>query len=358
MLVTLIVLEPAVAQILETLPPPALLDDVSSADAPAPPPRDPKAWQVQTIAIPEAPRRILGAGTPTSLDRVTIETASGAWYALADCADGLCAERIDNPKPLDPLPPGALPGSQVATGKHTIVQAWLAEPTQRLLGTTLGGLVAGALIVEDTTARIFRLDLPTNEAFEDRRVRLVDLGPDHPDAMLVVRSSEELGASLVVLGLTGEGLLRSIATTAPIGAPRTWLNPIGAADFTGTGSTDIAAVQSPDSGGVLQLLSLDGSALRQRLALRNVSNHVPGSDIIDMAVVADFDADGVADIAIPDASRQRIRILTFSKGQVAEPASIALPAAVSTEIAGISPAAGKRPYLLMGLADGQLVLLH
>ena len=316
------------------------------------------SWVVQPIPIAAAPRRIRTTGGSSRFDQVTIETVDGTGYFLAECGEGLCAEPIVNPKPDDPLPEGALPGSQVAVGQHTIAHAWLADPTQRLLGSTLAGPVAGALVIEDITARTFRIDLPTSQAFEDRRPRIVDLGPDHPDTILLVRSDETTGAALVAMGLTGEGLVQTIAETEPLGTPRAWLNPVGAADFTGTGSVDIALVSAPDSGGTLQILTLDGHTFRQRVAVHNVSNHVPGTDIIDMAVVADFDGDGVSDIAVPDGERQRIRILSFANGQVAQPAEIALPAAVVTEIASISPGAGKRPYLLMGLTDGQLVLLH
>ncbi len=347
-------LGPAAAQVLEPL---------ESGDQQAPPdavasPAKAGAWTVQSIQIPEAPSHIRSAGPPANLDQVTIETTSGALYSLADCGDGLCAERIGNPRPSDPLPMGALPGSVVATGRHTIARAWLAEPAQRLLGSTLGGPVAGALVVEDVTARTFRLDLPTSQAFEDRRPRIVDLGPDNPDTILLVRSAEDTGAALVAIGLSGEGLLQTVAETPPLGTPRAWLNPIGTGDFTGSGSTDVAIVTTPDAGGTLQILSLQDRQFQQRFTIRNISNHAPGSDTIDMAVVADFDADGLADIAAPDADRQHIRILSFANGRVAEPASIALPAPVVTEIAAVSAGAGKRPYLLMGLADGQLVLLH
>ena len=166
------------------------------------------------------------------------------------------------------------------------------------------------------------------------------------------------GATLAAVELTGEGLLKTLAETEPLGAPGAWLNPIGAADVTGSGQIDIALVQSPDGDGRLQLLTYAGGTFHQRTSLRNVSNHVPGSDIIDMAVIADFDGDGIADIAVPDGERRHIRILTFRNGQVAEPANIALAAPVVTEIVAMEPGAGKRPLLLMGLADGQLVLLH
>ncbi len=305
--------------------------------------------------MPVAPAHIRGSET---LQDIVVETASGGQYFLTDCGEELCAEPIANPQPPAPLPAGALPGSEVATGHHSIARAWLAEPTLRLLGAALGGPVAGALVIEDITARTFRMDLPTSDAFEDRRPRIVDLGADHPDTVLVVRSNDETGASLAAIGLSGEGLLQTIAQSDPVGRPGAWLNPIGTGDFTGSGATDVAMVKDPDSGGILQILTFEGAAFHQRLSLRNVSNHVPGSDIIDMAVIADFDADGAADIAVPDATRAHIRILTFRNSQVAEPASIALPAPVVTEIVSVPAGPGKRPYLVMGLADGQLVLLH
>lgn len=341
----------AVAEIAGPSPPEAGQPGVEAGGSPP----LPVSWGVQTVLIPGAPTHIRAGET---LDQIVIETASGAQYFLTDCGEGLCAEAIANPQAPAPLPVGALPGSEVATGRHSIARAWLAEPTLRLLGATLGGPVAGALVIEDITARTFRMDLPTSDAFEDRRPRIVDLGTDHPDTVLVVRSTEATGARLAAIGLTGEGLLATIAQTEPLGSPGAWLNPIGAGDFAGSGAIDVAIVKDPDNEGILQILDFDGVAFHQRLSLRNVSNHVAGSDIIDMAVIADFDADGAADIAVPDAARTHIRILTFRNGQVAEPASIALPAPVVTEIASVSAGPGKRPYLLMGLADGQLVLLH
>jgi hypothetical protein len=321
-------------------------------------PADPLAWQVQVIDIAEAPRRLLAPEGLAALTEITVETASGAWYALADCDAGLCAALITNPRPLDPLPIGALPGSKVAFGRHSLAQTWLAEPVQRIDGTTLGGAVAGTLVVEDTTARTFRLDLPISEAFEDRHPRVADLGPDHPDTILVVRSSVDQGASLAAIGLTGEGLLQTLAQTEPVGAPRGWLNPIGAADFTGSGAVDVALVVSPDADGRLQLQTLSGHTFQRRIEISNVSNHIAGSDTIDMAVIADFDGDKVPDVAIPSGDRSAIRILSFRDGQVAEPARIELPSPVVTELAGVAAGPGKRPHLLMGLADGRLVLLH
>jgi hypothetical protein len=337
------------AQVLEPVPPSDGQDLGRTGTA---------SWQLQTIAIPEAPRRILGTGALTSLQGVIVETISGAWYSLADCEVGVCAELITAPHAPEVLPQGAVPGSKVATGRHRIARAWLAEPVQRLANRTLGGDVAGALVVEEQTARSYRIDLGVSEAFEDRRVRIVDLNTDDTDIILVVKSSQDMGASLAAIALGGEGLLQTLAESEPVGQPGGWLNPVGVGNFTGSGSNDVAIVRSPDADGELQILGFSEHAFSPRFRVRNISNHVPGSDIVDMAVVADFDGDGATDIAVPDASRQHIRILSFRNGQIAEPATIELPAPVTTEIAGIAAAPGQRPLLLMGLANGQLILLH
>ena len=344
---------PASAQVLE--PEPA--GDSSTAAAPDTQPGG-KKWQIQVIPIPEPPKQIHGASEPTSLDKIVIETGSGAWYGLADCAAGLCAELLTEVHAPETLPAGALPGSHVAHGQHRIAQAWLAEPAQRFAGSTLGGEVAGSLAVEDMAARSYRLDLNLAEAFEDRRVRIADLGADGTETMLVIKSSETRGAALAAIELTGEGLLEVVAETEPAGMPRGWVNPVGTGDFTGGGEQDIALVRSPDDGGKLQILRYANRAFQTRFTVRNVSNHVPGSDIVDMAAIADFDGDGSSDIAIPSGDRRRIRVLSFRQGQLAEPADIDLPSQVVTEIAGVAAGPGKRPYLLMGLADGELVLLH
>ena len=342
------------AQVLEPDPGPMLVQP-APAEGNSPSRR---VWQIQHIAIPERPVHILPGGTLTDLASIIVEGESGAWYSLADCAGGLCAELVTGPHSIETLPPDALPGSHVATGTNGILRAWLAEPTQRFDASAIGASVAATLVVEDHTTRDYRFEAGLDEGFEDLRPRIADIEGQGIDTIFTVKSSREQGASLIALRLEAEGLLRIVAATPPVGHPFGWLNPAGVADFTGEGRKAVAIVRTPGAEGQLQILDLAGDHFTLRFAVPGVNTYVPERTVLDMAVIADFDGDGVADIALPNATRQAIRILSFFSSQLAEPATIALPSVVTTEIAGIRPGIGGRPYLLMGLDDGSLVLLH
>lgn len=337
--------------------PPHLLEGPSTPETPSDKAGG-KAWQVQRIAMPEAPVRIYTNGALAYLETLRIETASGAWYGVADCDSGLCANLVETPHAAETLPSNALPGSSVAIGDGRIARAWLAEPVQRLEQSAIGPWVAGSLVVEDRTTKTYRLELALNEAFEDLRPRIADLDGDGEGTVFLVRASLAQGAALVAVRLEGEGLLRIVGETAPEGHPGGWLNPIGFGDFLGRGHASIAIVRSPDQGGKLQVLDFSGGAFRLLFSIPGVSNHIPGRPTLNMAVIADFDGAGSPEIAVPDAARKSIRIFSFAGGKVGEPADIALPAPVATEIAGVKGPAGARPMLLMGLEDGELVLVH
>lgn len=337
--------------------------DPSNSDTPASGP-DGKAagpaWQLQPIAIPEPPVRILANTGLVELASVTIEGASGAWYTIGDCESGLCAKLVTGPHVETPLPKDALPRSHVATGHGRIARAWLTGAANRLGDSAIGPLVAGTLVLEDRASRRFEVDLGLDAAFEDLRPRIASVGVPGggEDAVYVVRSDAQLGAALIAVGLEGEGLPVVEAQTAPVGRPGGWLNPVGFADFTGEGRTQLAIVVSPDAGGTLQILDVAKHDFKLRFAIPGVSNHIPGRPIEDLAAIAEFDAGNGPAIAVPDAKRTAIRILSFAGGKVGEPADIALPATVATEMVGIAGSGGQHPMLLMGLADGELVLLH
>jgi hypothetical protein len=74
-----------------------------------------------------------------------------------------------------------------------------------------------------------------------------------------------------------------------------------------------------------------------------------------MSAVADFDADGVADLVLPSLDRTRLRIISFTpEGKAHELAGVALPAPAVTNLALRAGDAG-RPVIVLGLADGSLV---
>lgn len=242
--------------------------------------------------------------------------------------------------------PGALEDLRVAHGSRNILEAWLAEPTARYRHFVLGAQYeAASLKVLLRDGRILTLRLSENSVFEDRIPRLADLDGDGRDEIVLVRSYLDRGAALAVVGVRGDQL-KVIAETPPIGIPHRWLNPAGIADFDGDGRLDIAYVQMPHVLGRLRVWTLRPEGLTEIASLDGTSNHVAGSRHLGLAAVADFDGDGVADLAIPSLDRRSLRFIAF-KGGARELARKALPALAASDFS-VEHHGGK-PVVVVGL---------
>jgi hypothetical protein len=248
--------------------------------------------------------------------------------------------------------PGAIPDLRVARGAKDIAEAWLADPTDRYRHFVLGARYeAATLAARLADGRVLRLTLPARAVFEDRQPRLADLDGDGRDEIIVVEADESRGAALTVIGVRDDRLT-VLARGPRTGRAHTWLNPAGIADFDGDGKLDIAYVEKPHIGGRLRLLTMRQGRLVQIASLEDTSNHVIGSPSLGLAAVADFDGDGIADLAVPSLDRRSLRFVTF-RGGPRELARKRLPAPAVADFEVIRR--GRRPAVVVGLAGGKNV---
>ncbi len=114
---------------------------------------------------------------------------------------------------------------------------------------------------------------------------------------------------------------------------------------------------TPHRGGVLQIWTLDGNGKLEEIAdTDDVSNHVMGSVHLGLSVVADFDGDGIADIALPSRDRRSLRFLSLKKGEIIELSRVGLPAPASENFSLV--VRDGRKAVSVGLAGGRAVIVE
>ena len=306
-------------------------------------------WRVQHV---DAPARVTAVETVDGKPQVD---AGGLWYRLI-LADGTYKLAFVDRTAQPEQPKDALQDSRAAVGNRDIARAWLAEPTTRYDHGILGHPVeANSLIIEGRDGKLQSVRLKDDAVFEDLEPRLADLYGDGHDEVIVVKSYLKRGSALAVIGLN-KGKYEIVAETPPIGQPQAWLNPAGIADYNGDGKQDIALVRMPHAVGALELWTWGTDRrLRKTAELPDVSNHVAGSQVLGMSATADFDGDGIADLAIPSFDRDKLRFIAFAP-RPREIASVALPAKVVSNIVLLGD--GVAPAIAVGLSDGSLAVVR
>jgi hypothetical protein len=303
-------------------------------------------WRLQRAS---APARIVAL---TTVDGAVQVNAGGLWYRVILDGGRIAFKFVDAPaRPA--LLDTALPDGKLATGTHDVVRAWLAQPTARYDHGILGDKTeAASIVIETRNGRRHEIEAGSDAVFEDLEPRVVDIDGDGRDDIVVVKSYLRRGSALAVIAVR-RGRYQIVAETPPLGAPHRWLDPAGIGMFTDDGRTGIALVRQPHVVGMLELWIWENGALHMSGDIPDTANHIAGTREIDMSAVADFDGDGISDIAIPSLDRTRLRIVSFGP-LPREIASISLPAKGMTNFGLMRD--GTATVILFGLADGSLAV--
>lgn len=219
-------------------------------------------------------------------------------------------------------PPGYAQGDDMRRLPDGIVtragaySAYLIAPTTRYRHGVLGDAIeAGGFAVEHKGRRlVYRLG--EDAVFEDRLVRLADLDGDGIPEAIVVKTYLNRGAALAVYAI-GKERIAPMAESAALGIPNRWLNPVGVADFRGSGEPMIAAVLTPHLNGSLRVFRLAGDALVEAGRLDGVTNHIIGSRDLALGAVDDVAGDGVPQVVLPTRERGALVAVSFRAGQAA-----------------------------------------
>ena len=250
---------------------------------------------------------------------------------------------------------GLLPGTRPRRGSGELREVWLADPTERYRhGIFERPGNAASVRALTASGRVVQYSAPPHAVIEDRLPRLVKAWGQ--DAVLTVQSSSTGGAAVLLLGVSGDRLQR-LAESPPIGTPQRWLNPIGVADFDGDGVAEIAAVVTPHIGGWLTLYRRAGERLTIAQREPGFSNHAIGTDALELAAMLDANGDRVTDLAVPGADRRTLRIVTFAGGQFRELQRIGHSASIESGVIAADLNEDGRRAVVYALADGTLVML-
>lgn len=185
----------------------------------------------------------------------------------------------------------------------------LANPTKRYQHGVFGqSFEYGTLMTIDERGSALQIyNLPYEQVFEDRRVRVTDLDDDGRKEVIVVVTDRDMGASLALYAFD-EGTETVSASVFPmaqsdfIGVGNRWLNPLdGAVDLDGDGSRELAVIETPYIRPTLRVHQWNGSRLDEiaRIPLTGHSNHVMGSMDLAGALFCETGTLGQAAVQIP-----------------------------------------------------------
>ncbi|MFQ5566664.1 MAG: FG-GAP repeat domain-containing protein, partial [Paracoccaceae bacterium] len=179
--------------------------------------------------------------------------------------------------------PGGPPDArEVRTGGDGVTWAYFSNATEAYRHGVLGDAIEARALRAETTSTgpcDSMVYLGEDSVFEDVTPRIADVTGDALNDVVVIETRFDAGASLAVYGMDGERFGK-LAATPYIGRPNRWLAPAGIADFDGDGVRDVAYVETPHIGGILRIWSFRGNEAREIASDPGYSNHRIGQNFI------------------------------------------------------------------------------
>lgn len=155
-------------------------------------------------------------------------------------------------------------------------------------------------------------ELGADAVFEDVTPRIADVTGDGLNDVVVIETRLDTGASLAVYGMR-DGAFGKLAATPHIGRPHRWLAPAGIADFDGDGVLDVAYVETPHIGGILRIWSFRDGVAREIASAPGYSNHRIGQNFITGGL---RDCGNGAELILPDADWNTTLAAWFGGGAI------------------------------------------
>lgn len=293
------------------------------------------------------------------VDGAPVLKAEAGDYQILHLTDGkLALAPLPSPEPeITPSPANIIPHARVVAGARDIAAAWFASPTERYGHGVLGDRIeASALKVESAAGDFLVYELTDDSVFEDLMPRLADIDGDGRDEIIAVHSYGDSGAAVALFGIR-DGRLVRLAESDSIGLPYRWLNPIGAGDFDGDGTPEIAVIQTPHIGGILILYQWRDGRLTEATRRFGFSTHAMGSTVLGMSAVLDLDGDAAEEILVPDQGRTDLKAISYAGGVFRILWSASNEDRIATSIVTADLDGRGGADILYGLADGSVMLL-
>jgi len=244
----------------------------------------PRAIATSQGPLPVAP--VHPTGSPTTEGLTVGEdswhvTGDTRLWANLDGADSLVTE-------------GVLTDTRLVASQTGLL-ALLTDPTDRYPHGVLGDIVeaGGFAVVDRDTATRFTLPEPT--VIEGLSPMWVDADGDGVEEILVTLADREGGARLALFDAGGT----LISEGPSFDQGFRWRHQIGAAPLGPNGEYEIVSVATPHLGGVVEFSRLGEGTLELVASVPGLTSHVLGSRVIDLALIADADGDGLLEVVAP-----------------------------------------------------------